>query len=89
MSGRSQFNYLTNIIAQKSGFKIIDWMNARIAPPVFDYARTYVIIKEVSKDALDLYEATVLPDLKGLCIPEPDFIDAVEVCSIVRAREKA
>ena len=64
-------------------------MNASIAPPVFDYARIYVIIKEVSKDALDLYEATVLLDLKELCIPEPDFIDAVEVCSIVRAREKA
>ena len=73
----------------KSGFKIIDWMNTRIAPPVFDYARTYVIFKEVSKEALDLYEAAVLPDLKELCISAPDFIDAVEVCSVVRAREKA
>lgn len=72
----------------KSGFKIIDWMNARIAPPVFDYARTYVILKEFSKEGLELYEAAVLPDLKELCISEPDFIDAVEVCSIVRAREK-
>ena len=73
----------------KSGFKIIDWMNARIAPPVFDYARTYVILKEVSEEALGLYETAVLPDLKKLRISEPDFIDAVEVCSIVRAREKA
>ena len=73
----------------KSGFKIIDWMNARIAPPVFDYARTYVIFKEFSEEALDLYETTVLPDLKELHISESDFIDAVEVCSIVRAREKA
>ena len=73
----------------KSGFKIIDWMNARIAPAVFDYARTYVVLKEVSEEALDLYQATVLPDLKELRISEPDFSDAVEVCSIVRAREKA
>ena len=73
----------------KSGFTIIDWMNARIAPPVFDYARTYVILKEFSKEALGLYETAILPDLKELRISEPDFIDAVEVCSIVRAREKA
>ena len=63
--------------------------NARIAPAVFDYARAYVVLKEVSEEALDLYEATVLPDLKELRISEPDFSDAVEVCSIVRAREKA
>ena len=73
----------------KSGFKIIDWMNARIAPPVFDYARTYVVLKEVSKEVLDLYEATVLPDLNDLRVSDSDFSDAVEVCSIVRAREKA
>lgn len=73
----------------KSGFKIIDWMNARIAPPVFDYARTYVVLKEVSEEVLNLYEVTVLPDLKDLRVSDSDFSDAVEVCSIVRAREKA
>lgn len=73
----------------KSGFKIIDWMNARIAPPVFDYARTYVVLKEVSEEVLNLYEATVLPDLNDLRVSDSDFSDAVEVCSIVRAREKA
>ncbi|MBO4635537.1 MAG: aminoglycoside phosphotransferase family protein [Clostridiales bacterium] len=72
----------------KSGMKIIDWMNARIAPAVFDYARTYVIFEEVSKEVLDLYTAAVLPDLKELGISDTDFADAAEVCSIVRAREK-
>ena len=48
-----------------------------------------MILKEVSEEALGLYETAVLPDLKELRISEPDFIDAVEVCSIVRAREKA
>ena len=57
----------------KNGFKIIDWMNARIAPPVFDYARTYVILKEVSEEALNLYGATVLPDLKELHISVSHF----------------
>jgi len=72
----------------RSGFKIIDWMNSRLAPPVFDYARTYVIFKEVSEPVLDIYKATVLPDLKELHITDSDFSDAVEVCTIVRARER-
>ena len=82
--------HFLNIMVSGSGeLHLIDWMNARIAPPVFDYARTCVILKEFSEEALRLYESTVLPDLKELRISEPDFIDAVEVCTIVRAREKA
>ena len=32
----------------KADYVIIDWMNARLAPAVFDYARTYVIFDEFS-----------------------------------------
>ena len=38
-----------------SSFTLIDWMNARLAPPVFDYARTYVIFEEFSKEALEMH----------------------------------
>ena len=75
-------------ISEMLGYTIIDWMNARIAPPVFDYARTYVIFDEFSKDALELYKQIVLPDIltDGIC--ESDFADAVEVCSVIRQHEK-
>ena len=67
---------------------IIDWMNARIAPPVFDYARTYVILDEFSKEALELYNQIVMPEVKALGVSESDFADAVTVCSIIRKYEK-
>ena len=71
-----------------SDYRIIDWMNARIAPPVFDYARTYVILDEFSKEALELYKQFVMPDLKSSGISDSDFADAVTVCSIIRKHEK-
>lgn len=71
-----------------SGYRIIDWMNARIAPPVFDYARTYVIFDEFSEEALELYKRIVMPDLKTSGVSDSDFADAVTVCSIIRKHEK-
>ena len=74
--------------ADDAEYKIIDWMNARIAPPVFDYARTYVIFNEFSKDALELYKQIVLPELWASGVSEDDFNSAVEVCAIIREKEK-
>lgn len=71
------------------GYVIIDWMNARRAPPVFDYARSYVIFDEFAKDAVGIYKAAVLPDLQELGISESDFADAVSVCSVIRKYERA
>lgn len=71
-----------------SGYKIIDWMNARIAPPVFDYARTYVIFDEFSKEGLELYKKAVASDIASLGISDADFTDAVMVSSVIRNREK-
>lgn len=67
---------------------IIDWMNARLAPPVFDYARTYVIFEEFSETALDMYVKKVLPQMWAMGVSENDFYDAVKVCRIVRQQEK-
>ena len=71
-----------------SGYRIIDWMNARLAPPVFDYARTYVIFNEFAKEALEFYKAAIWPDVLSLGITEDDFFDAVKVCKILRSHEK-
>ena len=72
----------------KPGFTIIDWMNTRLAPPVFDYARTYVIFAEFAKEALALYKNAVWHDIEALGISDKDFNAAVEVCSVLREHEK-
>lgn len=76
------------LVADKIEYTIIDWMNARVAPPVFDYARTYVIFNEFAKEAVDFYKAAVWPDIQALGISEEDFFDAVKVCAMLRGKEK-
>ena len=81
--------HFLNIMIEKNGdFQIIDWMNARLAAAVFDYARTYVVFSEVSDYVKKLYEDTVLRDLKELNITRADFESATEVCQIFREKEK-
>ena len=78
----------TPLIADKINYTIIDWMNTRLAPPVFDYARTYVIFDEFAKDAVEFYKAAVWPDVQALGISEEDFFEAVKVCTVLRSHEK-
>ncbi len=63
-------------------------MNARIAPAVFDYARTYVIFDEFSVEGLEIYKAKVLPRMRNEGIDDDDLADAVRVCYILRQHEK-
>ena len=63
-------------------------MNSRIAPAVFDYARTYVIFDEFSQEGLAIYKQCVVDDIKALGISDEDFQDALKVSSIIRKREK-
>ena len=72
----------------KEGYVIIDWMNARLAPVLFDCARTYVIFDEFSQEGLEAYKQIVLPDLWVLGVTESDFNDAVRASRIIREREK-
>ena len=67
---------------------IIDWMNARLAPPVFDYARTYVIFEEFSEAGLNIYIEKVLHQMWETGVSENDFYDAVKVCRMIRKQEK-
>lgn len=77
----------TALVADKINYTIIDWMNSRVAPPVFDYARTYVIFNEFAKEALEFYKAAVWPDIQALGISEEDFFEAVKVCTVLRSKE--
>lgn len=82
--------HFLNIMLPDDGseYKMIDWMNARIAPAVFDYARTYVIFDEFSQEGLELYKKAVASDIAALGITDADFKDAVMVSSVIRNREK-
>lgn len=82
--------HFLNIMLPDDGseYKIIDWMNARIAPAIFDYARTYVIFDEFSQEGLELYKKAVASDIAALGITDADFKDAVMVSSVIRNREK-
>lgn len=77
----------TALVADKINYTIIDWMNARVAPPVFDYARTYVIFNEFAKEAVGFYKAAVWLDVQALGISEEDFFEAVKVCTVLRSKE--
>ena len=72
----------------KRDFTVIDWITARLAPPVFDYARTWIIFNEASKEAVDFYMQTIWKDVQALGISEDDFYEAVEVSKIIRSHEK-
>ena len=80
--------HFQNILIPKDGSDavIIDWINARIAPAVFDYARTYVIFREFDPELAERYMEEISSDIED--ISEEDFKDAVMVCATLREREK-
>ncbi|MBO4748403.1 MAG: aminoglycoside phosphotransferase family protein [Clostridiales bacterium] len=82
--------HFLNIMLPSDGseYVIIDWMNSRIAPAVFDYARTYVIFDEFSQEGLAIYKQVIADDIKALGISDEDFQDALTVCAVIRKREK-
>ena len=82
--------HFKNIMLPNDGGEpvIIDWINARIAPVVFDYARTYAVFKEFAPEAVALYEKAVGSDIAALGISDSDFADAVKVSETVRACER-
>ena len=73
-----------NIIENKDTFYIIDWANASIGNPVFDYARTYVILNEYDKELSCYYQKLLIRDS---LIENADFENAVRLMSLVRKKE--
>ena len=76
------------LLRNKEEYVLIDWMNTRLAPAVFDYARTYVIFFEFAKEVAPIYKQLVWPDIQALGFSDEDFDAAVEACTIIRAQEK-
>ena len=82
--------HFLNILIPDDGTepKLVDWINARIAPPVFDYARSEVIIHEYAPELIPMYRKAMASDMEALGITEDDYAAAIAVCSILRAGEK-
>ena len=80
--------HFQNILIHDDGSEavIIDWMNTRIAPAVFDYARTYVIFREFAPEIADRYLEAISSDIED--VSEADLQDAITVCAVLREIEK-
>ena len=82
--------HFLNIMMPSDGSepKLIDWINARTAPAVCDYARTYIILREYAPEVLYIFKEAISADMRTQGITDEDFEDAVIVSQIIRDREK-
>jgi hypothetical protein len=62
--------HFLNVMCADSSYYIIDWVNAKIGNPIYDFARTYVILYEfanrMSKKYLDMVKSQCGFDLSEL-----------------------
>lgn len=77
------FHFL-NIMYADAQYYIIDWVNARIGHPIYDYARTYVIMNEVAYHLSQKYLSLIVEDR---CIDTSDLKKAIYVMALLRIRE--
>lgn len=77
------FHFL-NIMYTGEKYYIIDWNNARTGNPVYDFARTYVIINEFEQDLAGRYLSLLMNDRD---IDMADWKKAVYVMAVLRTRE--
>lgn len=82
---RSQLCHLDfhfeNIMFDGSQYIIIDWTNAKMAHPVMDIARTFLILKQYAKRMANKYLRTMLQKTE---ITHDDFIKAVPLIAYLR-----
>lgn len=73
-----------NVMYEDEKIRLIDWVNAKMGKPIWDYARTYVIFYEYAAGLKRKYMKRVL-DLEGYS--EEIFMKAVYVNAINRLNE--
>lgn len=74
-----------NVMYEGEDIRIIDWMNAQNGKPIWDYARTYVILYEYAAGLKRRYLKQVLT-LEGYS--EEIFRKAVHVSAVHRLNEQ-
>lgn len=79
------FHFL-NIMYAGEKYYIIDWINAKIGNPIYDYARSYVIMNEFAYRLSIKYLSLITKDKE---IDSTDFKKAIYVMSLLRLRENS
>lgn len=77
------FHFL-NIMYAGSQYYIIDWVNARTGNPIFDYARSYVIMNEFAYRLSRKYLSLITKDK---LIDTADLKKAIYIMALLRTRE--
>lgn len=77
--------HFLNIMYSNSKYYVVDWINARVGNPIYDYARSYVIMNEFVYRAGKKYLSLVTKDKE---IDTTDFEKAVYVMALLRTKEK-
>lgn len=77
------FHFL-NIMYADAKYYIIDWINARVGNPIYDYARTYVIINEFAYRLSRKYFSLIVKDKY---IDTTDLKKAIYIMALLRTRE--
>lgn len=74
-----------NILYAQERYVVIDWINARLGHPVFDFARSYVILNEFAYRLSGKYLSLIRKD-KDLDLTDLD--KAIYVMALLRTRER-
>lgn len=76
--------HFQNIMYGKGKYYIIDWINARVGNPIFDYARSFVIMNEVSQEFSSGYLKCIFEDGN---IDFNEFNKALYIMALMRVKE--
>lgn len=76
--------HMLNVMYSYEKYYIIDWINAKLGNPIFDYARTYVILYEVAYRLSQKYLTLLKKDKK---IDIKDINKAIYIMAILRTKE--
>lgn len=76
------FNIMYSFLSDK--YYVIDWMDAKLGNPIYDYARSYIIVYEYAAEFAEVFIAV----LNNLAIfDENDFKKAIYVMAVHRLAE--
>lgn len=76
--------HFLNIMYTGYQYYIIDWINARIGNPIYDYARSYVMMNEFAYLLSKKYLSLITKDIN---IDTTDLKKAIYVMALLRVRE--
>lgn len=76
--------HFLNIMYANEKYYIIDWINARLGNPVYDYARTYIIMNEFVPELGKKYLELIFTENK---IDDLAFRKALYVMALLRVKE--